>query len=462
MIPKNNLGFISPFKSLMHENVLDAIGIVLTYKRTLEAFSSEADVYNTLVYFGGDYPILQTGESPDDYKKRVELWFTSALQMIHSQECSKFSDPEQRFIREELINDPFLRNVVGQRGSVAIDRHSTNQFPPALTRADQRQRTFESIPLCFVIWYTCQFVASNGANRSDLAVFQTGNRPVPTLLNELIKSNRQSNCGNFQITPTSSGLPQNVVSILDLQGTALDPAYLSSPSGLNALYDFFSRLNQYPGNYVPMEPYQHVELQAGNTTTLNSISIESAPDVFTTSTTASYGGPNIVEKGLAPGSTKVKQISLTDGNYPGVIKVLPGNAYGTSINGVHAADSFLLRRHLKDKSGIQVFIGQYSESLIPSSMTTNYALYVVMRAVMQIVNKPPGKGKSSSNDPPKQPNNGKSSPVTSQSKQPSFKQEKGNSPNDLSAFANLILKLLNDNFIKPALAEKLLFKFCVN
>lgn len=451
-------GILNPLANLDHKVDLSTLGIDFDFKRSLEPLESNISMTSAFTFFHGEYPIRLKNESDDQFKDRKNTWFSTGLQLVHSQESSMFPLPGHRFIREELVNDPILRNCYGQRGGFAHDRYSSNNFPPMLTTTSQRQRTFESVPLCFVIYMVSNMLASSDVTRHKLAQFENGKRPVPKLLNELIKSNRSSNCGNFNIKPTSTGLPAHVVSEFDLHGTVFDLDFLKSDSGLLAIFDFFSRLAQYPDIYIPMENYQHIDLNAGNTTTLNAISVESVEDKFSSSVSQSFGSPLIKERGVSSGPIKVIKISPSDTRQPVVVKLLPGHAYGSSCNGVHVTDSYLFSRKLINNDKSTLYVGQFSGSLIPTGMTQQYALYVVKRASFQLENKPSGKDPSTKT-PPQPPVNGKASPVFKK-KQPSSPLNNGN--DELRSFISVILQLVQNKYIKPMFAEKLLTKLCFN
>lgn len=382
----------NPFKFEV-SSVLDGLALQITPRTIRIPLRSRVHAEIMLTRFGGSLPVRMKNESDFDYNNRVTAWFETILQSLLRGESNLFNSQSQRLLREDLTSDPFLSGINGQRGTNNIDIIYNNRFPPASSRNTNRQRTWEAIPIACVIYVVCQCIASDELTREKLNSYAAKNYYAPSLLQELINSNRRSRCGNFDIIPVFESLSTDLLDIAELTSTIFDLDFLRTDQGLSMLFSFFARLHMHPDNYIKMTPLKSVNINSGFTTTLNALSLE--PITWSSSSSPEAVTVRRAERTLSnkiEGSDIVltQQIPAPIPPYSSEFEVnlLPGHSYPRNPHECHVYDSFIMHRQLLQDSGEnQFFIGFFSPVGMLDYSTDNLATYVALRGSHNLSNR---------------------------------------------------------------------------
>jgi len=363
-------------------------GIIINERPSIQRARSFVYYSNAIQYIAGATPTRSTGESDADYTRRLTEWLESYLNAGGIQENILFPDASHRIMREELTSDPFLTGATAMRGSNNVDVFYNDRFPPASTRNTNRQRTFENVPIAFLLFSVCSCLANDIDIRDKINVYLASGAPIPKFFDEKLKSARRSTCGNFYISPTVAGLfTTEIRTLLNLNNTIYDYDYLRSDMGLSAVFSFFARLSQYPQCYISFVQGKPVLPDSGFTTTETALTTEQAsysPSPTTRTerrVLAASPAPIVVPNTLVPQS-----VTPVHPDY--VLRVLPKHSYGDRVNQVQAIDSYINGRTLFDTESTArpILVGQFSPTGEVNLNSFNVPGYMILRVSGQIHN----------------------------------------------------------------------------
>jgi len=377
------------------EKQLQNIGI--TVEDRIQRFQS----YSCVLFRGqfeeiaGPIPERLADETDAIFKPRIQEWFETILNAASQQEGMMFADAPQRIMRDELTSDPFFSGAAGSRGSSNQDVFYNDRFPPTSTRNVNRQRTFDNVPVAFLLYTVTFCLANDFTIRSEINRFINEGTPVPTFMYEKLKSCRRTLCGPFFIDPiVSNFIPDPILDLLGLRNTIWDYKYLRSSIGLQALFSFFARIHTFSGNYIEMKTdCKPVILDAGHQTTETALSFES---FFSSQEQQKLNQNTRIERRVYAQISGVPLIgdqasvpipSFTPQAKDAIFaRILPQHSYGEKPNLIQVVDSYLLSRVLLDRDFNRIVIGFFSSTGEINSSTFNTVLYSIMRVSGQIHN----------------------------------------------------------------------------
>lgn len=365
--------------NFIHDVELNARGISIGIRRTLENYTNRFSLMLFLVNLNND-PLSVRGqdETENDFLNRKRDWLERKLNAAHTIESSRFSSSHHRIFREEAVNIKLFNELVGQRGSDNTDINTTNRFAPARITTSSRQRTFDSVPVAFLIYVGCTIIASSEVARGHINKFAANGRIIPRYLSEQLSCTRQSNIGNIFITPTVLGLDPVLISELKLQNTIFDAEYLTSEIGVTAFLEMCSRLSMTDGNYIDFAKFEKpVPFISGNTTTFMAFSNVLRDDQSTHGYLKTEFVKNKKGEETATSSTDFISTSFASHDY---LTMLPNHSYGNMINGVQLFDARVQMRVIFDSQSNAIGIGVYSPTnFYPSSSTQQLFAFIVDR-----------------------------------------------------------------------------------
>lgn len=256
-------------KNFLHEQELRLRGIAISIRRGLKNLTNFFNFdYSLQLIILEPYPTAQKGETKKSLSDRRRKWFEKVLQTLGYQESLKFSSADNRILREEITNDPILKNLVYARGSSNIDINTNTKYSPAIVKDSYRQRTFESVPIACLLYYSSAAIASSQSVRAIVNEYAAKGFKIPRILDEFLKSTRQSTIGPGFLTPGVKSLPSSVITDLGIAKTLFDFDWLLTRDGITAFMAFTSRLHQFEGNYIDFVDFSSaVPFNAGYQTT---------------------------------------------------------------------------------------------------------------------------------------------------------------------------------------------------
>lgn len=372
-----------------------------------------------------------------------------------------FPSASNRIMREELTSDPLFSGASGSRGSNNVDVFYNDRFPPASTSNTNRQRTYDNIPLAFLLYSVCFALANNASIRDQINVFLAQGPMIPVFFQEKLNSCRRSTCGNLRITPTSGAfVPVEILESLLLRNSIFDMEYLVTPQGLSSIFGFFGRLHGYSDSYIPLMKGYPVLLDSGFQTTECSVTCETAGfSPAPTTRTETRTQARISGTPTAQTTTIVAVPQFSPGISPDkLVKLAPGNAYGMSANLVQVLDSWLLDRTLGDGTN-QIIVGIYGATADIQIQSFNQSAYMIQRVTGIIHNSIKVSKDTFPPEPPASPTEG----FRANTPKPSAPRDKSRgsrrfikAANDVKSFINVIASLLRDKLITQQQFMKLI------
>lgn len=351
---------------------------------------SKISLIAAISVIAGNKPKREQNETIEDYSARLREWWRRFINTLLTAEELFNSSKTADIFRSLLVRDSLTNNCAGGTGVSNVDVNYSPTLPPTITSEVLRQRTFARVPIAAILFYTLFMLAGTASIRSALNQRMLDGSPIPSFFAEKLSSNRISRCGNFSLTPDSTGfISQEDLTILELNNTLFDIDYMKTDSGLDALFSLLARINRADGNYIRFIEGRTFKLDSGTYTTETSLSFEDYTEVGRETTETYTNQPTVVLKARSQlDRSDLQNASFTNLKQPvnPYIRFLPGNSYSNAPNIVQAMDSFLMLRQLFTLDGSTFRIGVFSETGFPFGSNRNLALYIVQRVAGTITN----------------------------------------------------------------------------
>lgn len=335
------------------------------------------------------FPLRQRDEDNDAFIQRLTLFNSTLIRNLSNNVVSAFSSSGHSRVRQRLAQEPIASGLFFFNPLLRISV-STNRFPGLGYRSESNQvRIDAEVDFAGLLYFVLPFIVRNPETRILINRRANSGVNIPVILQELLRSTRNSTCGNFEITTDYVPFPDEYLDLLELRNTLLDIDYLCSPAGVDALFDLFAFHSTIEDNYIKFEQFtQGVDMNAGHTTSAMSLSNEMLPiDTSVDNRTVNYI--------ITPATRRTAAVM---GQYNVVLRRnelrrLSGHSYGENCyNSVHNVDAYLTSQYLYDTENNQRFIIRYfSERINIDVSVSATGTYVCHRMCKDLRNDPKGK-----------------------------------------------------------------------
>lgn len=283
---------------------------------------------------------------------------TNFIQNIIRDEVSLYPSASLNILREILIETP---QAIGSAFRPSVETQiSTDNRTRRMVRDETRDRSRLQISIALQIWFPSIIIAYVPLLREAFMRQAIEYGWMPTFTKELLLRTRTSLCGKYFMKPNISPAIMSVFSTLfpDWVGTFADPdVWFNAPNATaRSYYSLLQVIKQHPDSPLAITQVTTGTipgLDSGYTTTMGSISLNCSRD-------------------LAP----------TDSWQ---LVVLPGHAYGTSLNSVHVIDALLFGQTFSLTSVI-TSLDFITNSIVIYATKSNFTNYIVHRAFGKITN----------------------------------------------------------------------------
>lgn len=435
---------------ILHDIELFNLGLAADFHRLLARFTNVFNFPLSLHLINGTpVPVQQTAESSSDFQSRLQRYWEQFLQNFGFQENITYASRDQATLREELSNEPLLRNCSSQRGADNTDINLNSRISPASVTSNLRQRTYDAVPIASVLYFACSAIASSEDARPLINEFAGKGMKIPRFLHEMLQVNRRSTLGPIIISPSFISLPNAVLTQLNLLNTIFDFNYLVTRAGIASLFSLLARISNYDSNYIEFVEYSTAfPMESGFTTTMMSftvIPIITALFVPVTFTASATGSTTTVATYNAPMNPNTSMY------------LHPSNTYEKGIpNGAHLFDAYLQQRQIIDSSGKLIDLSASCTEIVPSGQSLSLTMFALKR--MTSFKNSPKSGK-----PPKEPAL-TGSPVFDSSKRPSPRPTKGKEdalPTKFIDLSDIITKIVDSKIPRKFIASILKEVICL-
>lgn len=273
-----------------------------------------------------------------------------------------FTSRDHNMLRELAQTMPGIP-AIGTKTTSFYERNTVNKPDGTVFSSSQtRTRDFFNIPLTLIVAFASVAIAySPQRNESTQEILQGSY--VPVFLSELCKKVRNTHTTKVVVKVCGIEVPFDDETLAFLDGTFLDPSFITSKNGLVLFISLCNRLAGNPGNYIKM-----VQI-----TTSNLRLVIPQLDGGHQNT---YGALN---------SHKISDSNILSK----IVELRPNNAFGALIPDVHFLDSFVFGQVIwlgPDRSLQLPRVKENFHAFIEFPTDSDCVIWIIKRVTGQILN----------------------------------------------------------------------------